>query len=202
MDARETDTAPNIIAPDFLLNAYANGYFPMADSKSGAIRWYSPDPRAILPLDGLRITRSLRQTIKKKIFRITVDTMFDDVMHACAERTETWISEEIFRSYHELHRLGFAHSVEAWNEDRLVGGLYGVALHGAFFGESMFSRMRDASKVALAALIELLCERKFQLLDAQFITPHLASLGAIEIPRDEYLSLLNRALKIKSTFID
>jgi leucyl/phenylalanyl-tRNA---protein transferase len=202
MNARETDTATNIIAPDFLLTAYANGYFPMADSRTNAIRWYSPDPRAILPLDRLHVARSLRQTIKKNIFRITLDTAFDNVIHACAEREETWISEEIFRSYHELHRLGFAHSVESWHGGRLVGGLYGVALHGAFFGESMFSRMRDASKVALAALVERLREQKFKLLDTQFITPHLASLGAIEIPRDEYLSLLKHALKIKPTFID
>jgi len=202
MNAREPDTATNIIAPDFLLTAYTNGYFPMADSRTNVIRWYSPDPRSILPLDGFRITRSLRQTIKKQIFRISTNTAFDDVIHACAERKETWISEEIFHSYHELHRLGFAHSVESWHGERLVGGLYGVALHGAFFGESMFSRMRDASKVALAALVERLRERKFKLLDTQFITPHLASLGAIEISRDDYLSLLKRALKIKPKFID
>jgi leucyl/phenylalanyl-tRNA---protein transferase len=202
MNTRETDTGTNIIAPDFLLTAYANGYFPMADSRTKAIQWYSPDPRAILPLDGLRITRSLRQTIKKKIFRLSVNTAFDDVIHACAERNETWISEEIFRSYDELYRLGFAHSIETWHGDRLVGGLYGVALRGAFFGESMFSRIRDASKVALTFLVERLHERKFKLLDTQFITPHLASLGAIEISRDEYLSLLKNALKIKPDFID
>jgi leucyl/phenylalanyl-tRNA---protein transferase len=202
MNTREPDSATNIIAPDFLLTAYANGYFPMADSRTKAIQWYSPDPRAILPLDGFRVTRSLRQTIKKKIFRLTINTAFDDVIRACAERDETWISEEIFLSYHELHRMGFAHSIEAWHGDQLVGGLYGVALRGAFFGESMFSRMHDASKVALSFLVERLRERKFTLLDTQFITPHLASLGAIEISRDEYLSLLKNALKIKLTFID
>jgi len=202
MNPREINHDIGIIKPEFLLSSYANGYFPMADSRSGTIRWYSPDPRAIIPLDGLRISRSLQQTIKKGIFAIAIDTAFDDVMHGCADRNETWISEEIFRSYHELYRLGFAHSVETWKDGELVGGLYGVALGGAFFGESMFSRVRDASKVALVKLVEQLRSKEFELLDTQFITPHLAHFGTVEIPREEYLRLVKRAVKKQRSFID
>ena len=137
-----------IIEPNFLLQAYASGYFPMAESKDGAIGWFSPDPRGILELDELKVSRSLRSTIRKKIFEIRLNTRFEEVIRACGEREETWISETIVRTYRKLHELGFAHSVETWKEGELVGGLYGVALGGAFFGESMFSKVRDASKVA------------------------------------------------------
>ncbi len=191
-----------IIPPEILLGAYATGYFPMADSVKGQIHWYSPDPRAIIPIDAFKVSRSLRQTLKKQLFEIRYDTSFEEVIRSCADRKETWISEEIAQSYLELHRLGFAHSVEAWREAHLSGGLYGVALGGAFFGESMFSRRRDASKVALVALVERLRTRKFTLLDTQFVTPHLAHFGATEIPRKEYLTLLNRAVRLKRSFID
>jgi len=191
-----------VIEPDLLLAAYAAGYFPMADSRDGPIRWYSPDPRAIIPLDGLKISRSLRQVLKKNVYEIQVDKAFESVIRNCAARDETWISEEIVQSYLELHCLGFAHSVEAWREDLLIGGLYGVALGGAFFGESMFSRRRDASKVALVHLVERLRAREFVLLDTQFTTPHLKRLGAIEIGRDDYMQRLRRAIRLKRTFLD
>lgn len=190
-----------IIDPEFLLNAYASGYFPMAESRQGEIRWYSPDPRAIIPLDGLKISRSLKQTLKKNIFKIRLDTSFEEVMRCCAERKDTWISEEIVESYIELHRLGYAHSVEAWRDNQLAGGLYGVALGAAFFGESMFSTVRDASKVSLVYLVELLRGKKFELLDTQFITPHLAKIGAIEISRAEYIYRLKKAVGKRQTFI-
>ena len=193
-----------IIQPDLLLAAYAAGYFPMALGKTGEIRWYSPDPRAVIPLDRFKISRSLRQTFKKKIFEIRLNTCFEEVMRNCAARAETWISEEIIQSYLELHRLGHAHSIETWSRQTagLAGGLYGVALGGAFFGESMFSRTRDASKVAFVYLVERLRAKEFQLLDAQFITPHLERFGAVEISRTQYLHLLNNALQKQRNFLN
>ncbi len=190
------------IDPVLLLRAYATGYFPMADHRDGEIGWYSPDPRAIIPLDTFHIPRSLSLTIKKDIFHVTVNTDFESVIRSCAGRPETWISEEIVLSYVALHRLGYAHSVECRKEDHLAGGLYGVALGGAFFGESMFSRHRDASKIALVALVERLKRQKFLLLDTQFLTPHLARFGALEIPRGEYLQQLQAALARHCTFTD
>lgn len=187
--------------PEFLLLAYCNGYFPMARHRHGPIEWYSPDPRAIIPLDGLHISRSLRRTLRKKLFDVRIDTAFEAVMRGCADREETWISEEIIAAYTTLHEFGYAHSVETWQEDRLVGGLYGVAIGGAFFGESMFSRVPDASKVALVHLVHRLKERGFALLDTQFLTEHLRTMGAREISRAHYLSLLARAIAIKTTFI-
>lgn len=189
-----------IIDPDFLLKAYCSGFFPMADDKSGEIGWYSPDPRAIFELDGLRVPRSLSLTIKKGPFELLVNKQFEEVMRACAARKETWISEEIIQSYVELHRLGFAHSVECWKDQKLVGGLYGVAIRGAFFGESMFSRKRDASKIALVYLVDRLNSRGFDLLDTQFVTPHLARFGAKEIAMEEYLRRLKKALKKECSF--
>ncbi len=191
----------DIINPELLLNAYRCGIFPMAESKEGEIHWYEPELRAVFPLDGLKISRSLRQTIKKKIFDIRLNTSFESVMRSCADREETWISGPIIQSYCELHRRGFAFSVESWHGDELAGGLYGVALGGAYFGESMFSRMKDASKAALVALVHHLREQQFVLLDAQFITPHLQSLGAVEISQREYLSRLQAALQLNRSFI-
>jgi leucyl/phenylalanyl-tRNA---protein transferase len=193
---------PEIIDPELLLNAYRCGIFPMAENKEGEIHWYEPRRRAVFPLDGLKVARSLRQTLKKKIYDVRVNTAFESVMRRCADREETWISESIVRSYCELHRRGFAFSVESWHREELVGGLYGVALGGAFFGESMFSTMSDASKVALVSLVEHLLERRFVLLDAQFMTPHLGSLGAIEIQQAEYLRQLRVALRLSRSFID
>jgi len=188
------------IEPDFLLSAYASGYFPMADSAEGEIGWYSPDPRAIIELESLHVPRSLRLTVKKKPFEIQLNRNFEGVMRQCALREETWISEEIIQSYVALHKLGFAHSVECWKGNELSGGLYGVALGGAFFGESMFSRKRDASKVALVYLVERLNERGFTLLDTQFVTPHLRGLGAVEIPRQKYMERLKVAIQQNCRF--
>jgi leucyl/phenylalanyl-tRNA--protein transferase len=189
------------IDPELLLNAYRCGIFPMAESKNGEIHWYEPKRRAIFPLDGLIISRSLGHTLNKKIYEVRFNSEFETVMRCCAEREETWISETIIQSYCDLHRRGHALSVESWHEGKLVGGLYGVALGGAFFGESMYSKMKDASKVALVALVRQLRRQQFVLLDAQFMTPHLASLGAIEITQHEYLKRLNAALQLQRTFL-
>lgn len=188
------------IDPKFLLTAYCNGYFPMADPKSGEIGWYSPDPRAIFPLESFRVPRSLRATIRKGVFEIRIDTRFEDVMRGCAARDETWISEEIIRSYVRLHDLGYGHSVETWKEGSLAGGLYGVSIGGAFFGESMFSKERDASKTALVFLVERLRTRGFLLLDTQYTTPHLVRFGAKEIARDQYLGILRTAIAADCRF--
>jgi leucyl/phenylalanyl-tRNA--protein transferase len=190
-----------MIDSEFLLTAYCNGYFPMADPDTGEIGWYAPDPRTIFNLNEFKIPRSLKLTIKKHVFDIRINQQFENVMRGCAERTETWISETIIQSYVALHRMGFGHSVESWRDGKLVGGLYGVAIGGAFFGESMFSRERDASKVALTYLVERLRERKYSFLDTQYLTPHLVRFGAKEIPRDDYLNRLEQALQQHCTFI-
>lgn len=191
------------LSPEVLLSAYMQGIFPMAH-EDGRIYWYSPNPRAILPLDGLHVSQSLRRVIHRGAFDIRFDTAFDAVIAACAApaagREQTWISAEIQRAYSELHRLGFAHSVEAWQGDELAGGLYGVSIRGFFAGESMFSRRRDASKVALYYLVQHLRARQFQLLDTQFQTAHLMKMGAVEISRRRYLTLLRRALAVKTAF--
>ena len=170
----------------------------MADT-DGSIYWYDPDPRTIIPLDKFHVPRRLARRIRQGGFEIRVDTVFNEVIAACAApspgRETTWINKEIIRSYCELHEVGFAHSVETWVNNQLVGGLYGVALRGLFAGESMFSREPDSSKVALVHLIEHLRRRNFLLLDTQFTTPHLAKFGAIEIPRAEYLRRLDAALR-------
>ena len=187
--------------PDLLLRAYSVGVFPMADSRrANEIFWVEPRKRGILPLDGLHLSRSLTKTIRSDRFTVTADKAFAETVRHCAESTknrpDTWINNEIERAYGELHRRGHAHSVECWLDDRLVGGLYGVRLGAAFFGESMFSRTRDASKVALAWLVARLKVGGFRLLDCQFITDHLASLGAIEVDRDDYVGLLDAALGV------
>lgn len=190
------------LSPDLLLHAYCNGVFPMADH-DGEIRWFSPDPRCIIELDRLRISRSLRKTIDRRVFEVRVDTAFARVIEACADRPEgTWISPEVLDAYLALHHLGFAHSVEAWKGGRLAGGLYGVCIGGAFFGESMFYRQPDASKVALVALVDRMRQRGLTLLDTQWSTPHLESLGATEIPRDEYLRRLQAAVRLPVRFAD
>lgn len=200
LNASQKPPGSSLIEPEFLLAGYGAGYFPMADSRRGEVRWYSPLNRGIIPLDSFKISRSLRQRLRKETFQIRLDESFERVMRECAKREDTWISEEIVQSYVRLHKLGYGHSVEAWKEGALAGGLYGVALGAAFFGESMFSLERDASKVALVHLVERLKRRKFELLDTQFLTPHLASFGAIEIPRAEYLDLLRSAIRKKRDF--
>ena len=190
----------NIIDPEILLSAYCGGMFPMAHGRDGDIHWYSPEMRGIIPLNGLKVSRSLRQTMKKRTFEIRFDTNVESTIRACADREDVWISETIVQSYLQLHRLGFVHSVEAWNNGALAGGLYGVAIGGAFFGESMFSRVTDASKIALVALVERMKLNGFTLLDTQYTNPHLETLGCIEIPKEEYLNLLNDALLLERQF--
>jgi leucyl/phenylalanyl-tRNA--protein transferase len=190
-----------VLAPHLLLEAYRLGIFPMAD-EDGRIRWFSPDPRAIIDLDRFHVPRTLRQVYRQRRFEVRVDTAFERVIRACADRPEpTWISPEIIHAYTRLHGLGHAHSVESWQMGHLVGGLYGVALGGAFFGESMFHHIADASKVALVALVERLTQRGFFLLDVQFHTPHLARFGAREIPRAEYLQRLQQAVLQPRRFV-
>ena len=190
------------LAPDILLSAYAQGIFPMA-GPDDQINWYCPDPRAILPLDAFHVPRTLRQRCRQGPFEIRINADFESVIRACAERDEgTWINADILEAYVLLHRLGFAHSVEAWQDDHLVGGLYGVALGGAFFGESMFHRVTDASKIALVHLVERMRTRGYPLLDVQFATPHLERFGAVEIPRADYLKRLGAALELNCRFAD
>jgi leucyl/phenylalanyl-tRNA---protein transferase len=188
-----------MIDPELLLQGYRLGVFPMGMTDD-TIEWFSPDPRAILPLEKFHVPHGLRRIIERKVFEIRVNTRFADVIRACAQREDTWINPEIIESYERLHKLGYAHSVEAWSNEQLAGGLYGVALGGAFFGESMFHRITDASKVALAALVERVRRQKFVLLDTQWMTPHLAQFGAIEIPRGDYLRMLGRAVELQRTF--
>ena len=193
------------LTPDLLLRAYAIGIFPMAESRlDPELHWIDPDMRGILPLDRLHVPRKLRAKLRRGIFQVRCNTAFHDVIQGCAEpaenRPDTWINPVIERLYSELHEMGFAHSVECWDGDSLVGGLYGVSLGGAFFGESMFSRATDASKVALVHLVLRLRRSRFQLLDTQFNTPHLSRFGVVEIPRDDYRKLLTQAVSTKAEF--
>jgi len=169
----------------------------------GEIGWFSPDPRGVLPLDAFHVPARLARVVKQRRFDVRIDSAFERVMRACAERPDgTWISDTILESYLALHRLGIAHSIETWRERELVGGLYGIHLGGAFYGESMFHRATDASKVALVALVDRLRRRGFALLDIQWVTPHLAQFGATEVPRRTYLAMLRRALALDCRFLD
>jgi len=190
-----------VIDPALLVRAYREGIFPMA-LDDGEIGWFSPDPRGILPLDTFHVSARLARVARSGRFEVRIDTAFEDVMRACAERPDdgTWISEEIVESYLALHQLGLAHSVEIWRQGALAGGLYGVHLGGAFFGESMFHRETDASKVALVMLVDRMTRRGFTLLDTQWVTPHLVQFGAIEIPREEYLRRLAVAVRKDCVF--
>src|ERR1700756_4638842 len=183
-----------MIPPELLLQGYRLGVFPMA-MEDESIAWFSPDPRAIIPLEGFHVSHGLRRSWRRKTFEIKIDHRFGEVIRACAKHKDTWINREIIESSEQRRELGYAHSVEAWTEGRLAGGLYGVAIGGAFFGESMFHRVTDASKIALVALVEHLRARRFALLDTQWLTPHLARFGAIEIPRKHYLRRLHAAVE-------
>lgn len=186
---------------ELLLHGYANGIFPMSEGRDDPdIFWVDPRMRGVIPLDGFRISRSLARSIRRGEFTITIDTAFDDVVHGCADRDETWINDTIFDLYRALHRRGNAHSVEVWQDGVLVGGVYGVVIGAAFFGESMFSRATNASKVALAYLVEILRRGGFVLFDTQFITAHLASLGAQEIRRAAYQKQLSAAVQLPASF--
>lgn len=190
-----------MITPELLLRAYAAGVFPMAESaESDAIHWVDPRKRGILPLDGFHISRSLAKDIRRGGFEICADRDFAGVVAGCADRETTWINADIFALYLDLHRMGHAHSLEMWENGALVGGTYGVVLGAAFFAESMFSRRRSASKIVLAHLVARLRDGGFTLCDTQFLTPHLASLGGIEISRAEYHARLAEALEREGRF--
>jgi len=193
------------LTPELLLQAYSVGVFPMAESRHAPfLYWIDPERRGIIPLDGIRVPHKLRRTLRRGTFNVTCNTAFGAVIQKCAEptrkRPDTWINDEILSLYSQLHELGHAHSVECWLDDRLVGGLYGVSLGAAFFGESMFSRKTNASKVALVHLAARLCKGGFRLLDSQFVTDHLRQFGAIEIPRSRYQERLRDALNAQANF--
>lgn len=190
-----------MIPAELLLHAYRQAVFPMA-MQNGEIGWFSPDPRAIIPIETFHVPHGLARTLKKGRFEIRINAGFETVMLACAKRAETWINDEIRESYVNLHHLGHAHSVETWLDGKLAGGLYGVSLGGAFFGESMFHEVTDASKVALHALVMRLRERGFSLLDTQWNTSHLQTFGATEIPRSEYRRLLTSCADDVCQFAD
>lgn len=187
------------LSPEFLLKAYASGVFPMG-MDDGSIRWFSPEPRGILPLEGFHTPHGLRRALRRPGWELRTDTAFDEVVVSCADRKETWITPLIRKAYGKLFASGHAHSVEIWKEGRLAGGLYGVALGGAFFGESMFHRVTDASKVALWHLVVILRESGFTLLDIQWKTEHLKQFGAMEIGRDDYLRRLHEAIPLPALF--
>lgn len=197
---------PAVIRSDLLISAYTRGWFPMA-GEDGVTRWYSPDPRGIIPLDQFHVSSRLARVVRSGRFEIQIDRAFAEVIRACADAERdpddpgSWISDDIEESYLVLHDLRVAHSVEVWQGGNLVGGLYGVALGGAFFGESMFHRVTDASKVALVALVERLRSRGYQLLDTQWVTDHLKQFGAREVPRAHYLQLLERSLRLQCEFV-
>jgi leucyl/phenylalanyl-tRNA---protein transferase len=189
-----------MLDPELLLQGYRLGVFPMA-MNDDSIEWFSPDPRAVLPLEDFHVPHVLRRLVRRKPFEITIDKAFLAVIGACAQRENTWINRDIIDSYTRLHELGHAHSVETWKKNELAGGLYGVAIGGAFFGESMFHRVTDASKIALVALVEHLRGRKFVLLDTQWLTPHLQQFGGIQISRSHYLRLLRTAIDLPRRFL-
>ncbi|MBV9009750.1 MAG: leucyl/phenylalanyl-tRNA--protein transferase [Verrucomicrobia bacterium] len=189
-----------MIDAEILLHGYRLGVFPMAMDEGG-IEWFSPRRRGIIPLENFHLPHTARRSWKRQVFELKIDRAFPEVIRACARRAETWINDEIVTSYERLHQLGYAHSVEAWQDGKVAGGLYGVALGGAFFGESMFHRVSDASKIALAGLVERLKQQRFALLDTQWLTPHLQQFGAIEISRAKYLDLLQYAVNLRRSFV-
>jgi leucyl/phenylalanyl-tRNA--protein transferase len=189
------------LTPEILLRAYANGIFPMADSAEDSdVFWVQPEIRGIMPLDGFHVSRSLRRAIRRADYTITFDTQFADVVRGCADRDQTWINQTIFDQYMQLHAIGHAHSIEINRDGALIGGVYGVTLGTAFFGESMFSRATNASKIALFHLVEHLNARGFTLFDTQFQNPHIQTLGVVEITQTDYLELLTDALQSNAEF--
>jgi len=189
------------LTPDILLSAYRAGIFPMAESATNKnIFWVDPIYRGIMPLNNFHVSKSLRRAIMKLDYQILVNTGFEKVIKMCSERPETWINQEIITNYCLLYQSGHAHCVEVWNKEKLIGGIYGVSIGAVFFGESMFSKKNNASKIALAYLVHRLKETGFKLFDIQFLTPHLASLGAIEIPKSKYKVLLDQAIEEAANF--
>jgi leucyl/phenylalanyl-tRNA--protein transferase len=193
VNSKENFDPKDLLKPDNMLRLYASGAFPMADSKTGNINWYLPEIRTIIPLDNFNIPRSAKKEIEENNFEIKFDTDFEGVVAGCADRDSTWISEELINAYRRLKKRGYIHTVEAWKDGKLVGGLYGVTFRGAFFGESMFSKVSQASKAALVSLLKHLKEKDFVLLDVQYMTEHLRMFGAIEISFEEYTKLLHKA---------
>ena len=193
MNNKENFDPKELLQPDNMIRLYASGAFPMADEKTGIINWYMPDVRTIIPLDNFNIPRSAKKIIEEENFEIKFDTDFEGVLAGCADRESTWISDELIYAYRRLKKRGFIHTVETWKDGKLVGGLYGVTFRGAFFGESMFSKVSQASKAALVTLLKHLKEKEYVLLDVQFMTEHLKMFGAVEISFEEYTKLLHKA---------
>ena len=193
MNSKERLDPKELLKPDNMLRLYASGAFPMADAETGGINWYLPEIRTIIPLNRYNIPRSAKKAIDEKNFEIKFDSNFEGVVAGCADRESTWISDELIAAYRRLKKRGHIHSVESWKDGKLVGGLYGVTFRGAFFGESMFSKVSQASKAALLALLKHLKEKNFVLLDVQYMTEHLKMFGAVEISFEEYTKLLHKA---------
>jgi len=193
VNSKESFGPKELLQPENMIRLYASGAFPMADEKTGIINWYMPDTRTIIPLDNFNIPRSTRKAIEEEKFEIKFDTDFEGVVEGCADRKSTWITDELVDAYRRLRIRGFIHTVEIWKDGKLVGGLYGVTFRGAFFGESMFSKVSQASKAALVVLLKHLKEKDFILLDVQFMTEHLKMFGAIEISFEDYTKLLQKA---------
>jgi len=193
MNNKENFDPKELLQPDNMLRLYASGAFPMADEKTGIVNWYMPDTRTIIPLDNFNIPRSAKKSIEEKDFEIKFDADFEGVVDGCADRESTWISDALKDAYRRLKKRGHIHTVETWKDGKLVGGLYGVTFRGAFFGESMFSKVSQASKAALVVLLKHLKEKEYVLLDVQFMTEHLKMFGAVEISFEEYTKLLHKA---------
>ncbi|MGB5529337.1 MAG: leucyl/phenylalanyl-tRNA--protein transferase [Ignavibacteriaceae bacterium] len=193
MNSKENFDLKELLKPENMIRLYASGAFPMADEKTGGINWYLPDIRTIIPLDNFNIPRSTKKVIDAENFEIKFDTDFECVLEGCSDRESTWISDELIASYRRLKKRGHIHTVETWKDGKLVGGLFGVTFCGAFFGESMFSKVSQASKAALVALLKHLKQKDFVLLDVQYITEHLKMFGAVEISFEEYTKLLHKA---------
>jgi leucyl/phenylalanyl-tRNA--protein transferase len=200
VNGKENIDPKELLKPENMIRLYASGAFPMADAETGNINWYMPEMRTIIPLDNFNIPRSAKKAIEDENFEIRIDNDFEGVMEGCAERESTWISEELKSAYRKLKKRGYIHTVETWKDGKLVGGLYGVTFRGAFFGESMFSKVSQASKAALTALLKHLKEKDFVLLDVQYMTEHLKMFGAVEISFEEYTKLLHKAYAKASEF--
>jgi len=200
LNSKENFDSKELLKPDNMLRLYSSGAFPMADAKTGSINWYLPEIRTIIPLDNYNIPRTTKKAIDNDNFKIRFDTDFEGVLDGCADRESTWISEDLKSAYRRLKKRGHIHTVETWKDERLVGGLYGITFRGAFFGESMFSKVSQASKAALVALLKHSKEKDFVLLDVQYMTEHLKMFGAVEISFEEYTKLLHKAYTAECEF--
>jgi leucyl/phenylalanyl-tRNA--protein transferase len=195
-----TTATSTLLSPELLHSAYSQGYFPLPDIATAEISWFRPDPRAVLPLHHMHVSRSLQKVLRREYFSVTYDRAFSEVMEGCGRRPETWLNDEMKQAYQDMYQLGFAHSVEVWQERQLVGGTYGLSIGGAFFAESMFYAVSNASKVALFYLVERLKAKGFLLLECQFLTTHIASLGAVAISDKQYMRTLSIATQLAVEF--